>query len=317
MTKKALIIGHTGQDGYYLTQLLLNKQYQVYGLSSTETYYSDGHGFDFGSLLSIEYANKIIQTIQPDELYYLAAVHQSSIEQNFDDLPFYKSTLDVNSNAYLNVLNSIAKYSPKTKVFYAASSHIFGGTETILQNEGTPICPISIYGVSKVLGMNFTELYRQKGIDASVGILYNHESPKRHSKFVSKKIVETAVKIHLKEADELVLGDLSANIDWGYAPDYMLAAHLIVNSNSPGNYIISSGTLHTVKDFVEIVFNQLNLDWTKYVKENKSIILKRSVTILQGDNSKLKSITNWSPSVDLKGMIKILVDAELEKRTKQ
>lgn len=312
MTKKALIVGHTGQDGFYLTQILESRNYQVYGLSSSATYVTDGSKFQQGNLLDTAYAESLIELIQPDELYYLAAVHQSSIEQNFDDLSFYKQTLDVNANAYLNTLNALIKFAPDCKVFYASSSHIFGGTSTQVQNEDTPVCPVSIYGVSKVLGMHFTELYRQKGLDASCGILYNHESPRRLSKFVSKKIVETAVKIYKKEADELVLGDLSASIDWGYAPDYMLAAHLIVNSGHPGNYVISSGHLYTVKDFVEAVFAYLNLNWQDYVRENKVIILKRSVTILKGDNSKLKSTTNWNNSVDLKGMIAILIEAELK-----
>ena len=313
MTKKALIVGHTGQDGFYLTQLLESKQYLVYGLSSNSIYASDGSSFDHGSLLDVSYAEEVIKQLQPDELYYLAAVHQSSVEQSTDDLPFFKQTLDVNANAYLHVLNSLLKHAPACKVFYAASSHIFGGTPTTMQNEETPVCPVSIYGVSKVLGMQLSDLYRQKGMEVSVGILYNHESPRRLSKFVSKKIVETAVKIYKKEADELVLGDLSASIDWGYAPDYMQAAHMMLNAGQPGNYIVSSGSLHTVQDFVEAVFQRVGLDWRAYVKENKGIILKRSVTILRGDNTKLKTNCGWSASVDLKGMIDILVQAELNK----
>jgi len=311
VTKKALIVGHTGQDGFYLTQLLESKQYLVYGLSSNSIYASDASSFAHGSLLDVSYAEEIIKQLQPDELYYLAAVHQSSVEQSTDDLPFFKQTLDVNSNAYLHVLNSLLKHAPECKVFYAASSHIFGGTTTTLQNEETPVCPVSIYGVSKVLGMQLSDLYRQKGMEVSVGILYNHESPRRLSKFVSKKIVETAVKIYKKEANELVLGDLSASIDWGYAPDYMLAAHMMLNAGQPGNYIVSSGSLHTVQDFVEAVFQRVGLDWRTYVKENKGIILKRSVTILRGDNTKLKTKCGWSASVDLKDMIDILVQAEL------
>jgi GDPmannose 4,6-dehydratase len=313
VTKKALIVGHTGQDGFYLTQLLESKQYLVYGLSSNSIYASDGSSFDHGSLLDVSYAEEVIKQLQPDELYYLAAVHQSSVEQSTDDLPFFKQTLDVNANAYLHVLNSLLKHAPACKVFYAASSHIFGGTPTTMQNEETPVCPVSIYGVSKVLGMQLSDLYRQKGMEVSVGILYNHESPRRLSKFVSKKIVETAVKIYKKEADELVLGDLSASIDWGYAPDYMQAAHMMLNAGQPGNYIVSSGSLHTVQDFVEAVFQRVGLDWRAYVKENKGIILKRSVTILRGDNTKLKTNCGWSASVDLKGMIDILVQAELNK----
>lgn len=314
MKKKALIIGHTGQDGYYLTSLLLEQGYEIIGLSSQAVFSNSVYKPESGSITDAEYTASVIQEWQPDELYYLAALHQSSVDQSIDDLSFYKATIDVNAIGLLNLLNSIEKYHRSCKVFFAASSHVFGGTALPVQDEQTPVCPVSIYGVSKVLGMQFCDLYRQKGIFCSVGIFYNHESPRRQSKFVSRKIVETAVSISLGLTDVLELGDLNAKIDWGYAPDYMRAANMMLTSGKPENYIVSSGALHTVGDFVHLVFNELGLNSEMYVKENRSIILKKSVTTLQGNNDKLRKDTGWCPTVTFNEMVKLLVKAERDIR---
>jgi GDPmannose 4,6-dehydratase len=311
LKKKALIIGHSGQDGFYLTQTLESLNYEVYGISNSALLNFDSFDIDKGVITDFAYCEKVFKAILPDELYYLAALHQSSIEKSYDDLTFYKETIDVNANGLLNFLECIAKHKLDCKLFYASSSHIFGGTSSLIQNEETPYCPVSIYGVSKVLGMQYCDLYRQKGVFCSVGIFYNHESPRRSSKFVSKKIIETAVKISKGEASELVLGDLSAKIDWGFAPDYVKAAHAILQVNESGVFVISSGSLHTIEDFVGIAFEQLNLNWKDYVKVNSNIILKKSVTVLQGDNSKLKQLTNWEASLSFKQMVEVMVGNEL------
>lgn len=313
MKKRALIVGHTGQDGFYLNNILVQQDFDVCGISSNSISVAKEFNINFGDLSDYNYCLKLIEVFKPDHLYYLAAKHQSSIESSQDDLNFYRETLKVNAENYLNLLNAIVSNQLNTKCFYASSSHVFAGVESLRQNEQTPLKPISIYGVSKILGMHFSELYNQKGLNCSVGILYNHESPRRASKFVSKKIVEAAVAIKSGHQNELILGDLSATIDWGYAPDYMHAAFLINSSDTYGNYIISSGKIHTVKDFVISVFNKLELDWTKYVKENKSILLKKSTTILFGDNSKLTQELGWKQSVDFEGMISVLVEAEINK----
>lgn len=311
MKKRALIIGHSGQDGFYLTQTLEAQNYEVFGVSNSSRLNLDHLDIKDGLITDFAFCESLFSQIQPDELYYLAALHQSSIEQSYDDLKFYKDTIDVNANGLLNFLECIVKYKLECKLFYASSSHIFGGTKSLIQNEETPFCPVSIYGVSKVLGMQYCELYRQKGVFCSVGVFYNHESPKRSSKFVSKKIIETAVKISKGEASELVLGDLSAKIDWGFAPDYVKAAHAILQVEESGVFVISSGSLHTIEDFVSIAFEQLNLNWKDYVKVNSNIILKKSVTVLQGDNSKLKQLTNWEASLSFKQMVEVLVGNEL------
>ena len=311
MKKRALIIGHSGQDGFYLTKTLEAQNYEVFGVSNSSRLNLDDLDIGEGLITDYAFCEKLFNQIQPDELYYLAALHQSSIEQSYDDLSFYKNTIDVNANGLLNLLGCIVKYKLDCRLFYASSSHIFGGTSTLIQNEETPFCPVSIYGVSKVLGMQYCDLYRQKGVFCSVGIFYNHESPRRTSKFVSKKIIETAIKISKGEASELVLGDLSAKIDWGFAPDYVKAVHGIMQLKDSGVFVISSGSLHTIEDFVSIAFEQLNLDWRDYVKLNSSIILKKSVTVLQGDNSKLKKATNWEASLSFKQMVEVMLADEL------
>ena len=311
MKKRALIIGHSGQDGFYLTQTLESLDYEVFGVSNSASLNLKSFSIAKGAITYFEFCENLFSAILPDEVYYLAALHQSSIEKSYDDLKFYKDTIDVNANGLLNFLECIVKYKLECKLFYSSSSHIFGGTASLTQNEETPYCPVSIYGVSKVLGMQYCNLYRQKGVSCSVGIFYNHESPRRGSKFVSKKIIETAVKISKGEASELVLGDLSAKIDWGFAPDYVRAAHAILQTTESSDFIISSGSLHTIEDFVSIAFEQLNLNWRDYVKINSNIILKKSVTVLQGDYSKLKRLCNWKPSLSFKQMVEVLVANEL------
>jgi GDPmannose 4,6-dehydratase len=311
LKKRALIIGHSGQDGFYLTQTLESLNYEVFGVSNSASLNLESFVVSKGAITDFAFCENLFSAILPDEVYYLAALHQSSIEKSYDDLNFYKDTIDVNANGLLNFLECIVKYKLECKIFYASSSHIFGGTNTLIQNEETPYCPVSIYGVSKVLGMQYCELYRQKGVFCTVGVFYNHESPRRGSKFVSKKIIETAVKISKGEASELVLGDLSAKIDWGFAPDYVKAAHAVLQLDESGVFVISSGSLHTIEDFVGIAFEHLNLNWKDYVKVNSNIILKKSVTVLQGDNSKLKSLCNWEPTLSFKQMVEVLVANEL------
>ncbi|MCC6817614.1 MAG: GDP-mannose 4,6-dehydratase [Bacteroidia bacterium] len=312
MNKKALVIGHSGQDGAYLVDLLEQSNHLVFGVSSKLVYTNSDLVIELGDLSNPAYCTHLLKTIQPDYLFYLAAVHQSSVDASVDDLPFYQQTLTVNANNYMNLLNGIQMLELSTKVFYAASSHVFAGTTSKVQNESTPFEPVSIYGISKVLGIHLSDLYRNKGVHIAVGILYNHESPKRASKFVSKKIVETAVAIKLGTKSELVLGDLNATIDWGYAPDYMYAALSLLQTGKSENYIISSGQLHTVGDFVKSVFQKLNLDWSSFVKTDKNILLKKSTNILLGDNQKIQNDINWKPSVSFDEMIEILVNSELE-----
>jgi GDPmannose 4,6-dehydratase len=311
---KALIIGHTGQDGTYLWNLLSGKNYDLIGISSSKARSSQKGEITTTDIRNYSEVEKLIKGFQPDEVYFLAAVHQSSSDKQMEEGELFQKSIDINSKALVNVLESIRLHSKQTKLFYAASSHIFGETLSPLQDETTPLNPNCVYGITKTMGIRACYFYRDNyNIFASVGIFYNHESPLRASKYVSKKIVETAIAIKQGLKGKLVLGNLDSKVDWGYAPDYVDAAYKILQLNTPGNFIISSGANHSIKDFIEGVFGYLGLDWEKYVEINPNLITKKQKQNLIGSNKKLKNATGWENSVTFNGLIKILVDAELEK----
>lgn len=312
--KTALIIGHTGQDGTYLKEFLLKKGYSIVGLSTKEIFSNLKSQPTFGNIEDSLYVDNLIKEVAPNEVYYLAAVHQSSVDKKLDDFDLFQKSFSTNVLSLLNVLNAIKNHHPNCRLFYAASSHIFGNTSTEIQDEQTPINPNCIYGITKTAGINLCNFYKTNhNLFTSIGIFYNHESPLRSSKFVSKKIVETAIAIKKNTQNELILGNLSATIDWGYAPDYVEAAYKILQADEGDAFIIASGELHTVKDFVEEVFSLLDLDWTKYVREDSSIITKQNKKKLLGNFEKLNKTTGWKPSVTFKEIIKILVESELSR----
>jgi GDPmannose 4,6-dehydratase len=231
-----------------------------------------------------------------------------------EDGTLFQKSVDINLKSLINFLEGCRKYSPKSKIFYAASSHIFGSSPVSPQDENTPLKPDCIYGISKTAGIGACHFYRDNhGVFASVGIFYNHESPIRASKYVSKKIVEGAIAIKNGRQSELVLGNLSSEIDWGYAPDFMQAVYEIMQLPEAGDFVISSGELHTIQDFVQGVFERLGLDWKKYVKVNPALITKKQKLNLFGNNGKLRMATGWSPSVNFNGLISLMVDEELKK----
>ncbi|HTB32630.1 MAG TPA: GDP-mannose 4,6-dehydratase [Bacteroidia bacterium] len=311
---KAIIIGHTGQDGTYLWQLLRSKNYDLIGISNhktTSTQTGDKEAMDIRDTKSV---GEVVKSFQPDEIYYLAAVHQSSSDNQMEEGELFQKSIDINVKAFINFLEAVRLYSKHSKIFYAASSHIFGDTTSPIQDETTPLNPNCIYGITKTTGIRACRFYHNNyNIFASVGIFYNHESPLRASKYVSKKIVETAVAIKRGLKDNLILGNLDHRVDWGYAPDYVDAAYRILQLKQADNFIISSGVTHSIKDFTEGVFIYLGLDWSKYVTIDPNLITKKQKQNLTGNNQKLKKATGWENSVTFSGLIKILVDAELEK----
>ncbi|MCO6500298.1 MAG: GDP-mannose 4,6-dehydratase [Vicingus serpentipes] len=310
--KRAVIVGHTGQDGTLMNNLLQDFNYEVLGISSREVYDSSGRvNVDKIDITNYSQVEKVIRQYQPDEIYYFAAVHQSSSESRTEEDLFNKS-FDVNVKGLFNCLESIKVHANKARLFYASSSHIFGYPEYKPQQEDKGYHPTCIYGITKLTAMNLCEMYQQKhGVYASVGIYYNHESSLRASKFVSKKIVSTAVRIKNGADEILTLGDLSSTVDWGYAPDYMKATHLILQLGQPDTFIVSSGKRHTVQDFVEQVFKVLDLNWKDHVKEDASLIPNAQRKDLLGDNSKLTKMTGWVPETSFENMINILVNNEL------
>ncbi len=309
--KTALIISYTGQDGTYLKELLIGMNYRVVGLSSSEIYDNENRGVKHGSIENPDFVAHLLKEVMPDELYYLAAVHQASVDKQMNDFELVEKSFAINTRALLNFLHVLSSLNPTCRLFYAASSHIFGQTESEMQNEQTAFNPICAYGISKTAGIQLCRFYRNNhGLFAAVGIFYNHESPLRSAKFVSTKIVTSAIAIKYGKQNELVLGDLNASIDWGYAPDYVKAAHKMLQLNKADDFIISSGVKHTVGEFVETVFDQLDLDWRQHVRVNPDIITKQNKRNLLGDNSKLRLATDWNPSVDFREMVSILVEAQ-------
>ena len=312
--KKALIIGHTGQDGTYLSRILSKKKYAVAGYSGKNAISFSGKKISTINILHPDKVEKLILKTKPEQVYFLAAVHQSSSDKHVDEGDLFRKSIELNFIALVNFLDAIRKHSIRTRIFYAASSHVFGNPGKKIQDEQTVLAPDSIYGTTKTAGIHACRYYRQRhGVFASVGIFYNHESPLRSSKFVSKKIVEAGVAIKLKKQSKLTLGDLNAKIDWGYAPDYMDAASRIMLLKKPGEFIVSSGEQHTVKEFVRGVFDYLGLDWKKYVTEQPGLITKKLQNNLFGDHSKLKSETKWKPAVSFQQLIRVMTDNELAK----
>jgi GDPmannose 4,6-dehydratase len=312
--KKAIVVGHTGQDGTYLFSILKEKKYSLRGISKHTVFPKTATKINIENYSEV---SSFVKKFQPNEIYFLAAVHQSSVDKKIEDGELFHRSFNINVKSLVNFLESIRLFSPKTRLFYAASSHIFGNPVSFSQNENTTLNPNCVYGITKTAGLRTCHFYRENyNVFASVGIFYNHESPLRESKYVSKKIVETAVAIKKKKNQELILGNLESEIDWGYAPDYMSAVYQIMQLDKPDDFVISSGKIHSIKDFVQGVFNYLGLDWQKYVKINSALITKKQKKNLYGDNSKIKNVTGWFPKTDFNSMIKILVDEELKKYAK-
>lgn len=313
---KALIVGHTGQDGILLTRLLLQKQYDVFGISSDQSYSSSGHSISKVNIRSASEVDGLIKQLRPDEIYFLAAVHHSSSDVSMSSHPqdLWQHSLEVNSMAFFFFCESVIAHCPLSKIFYAASSHVFGTPDTEIQDESTPYRPECIYGITKTAGLNACSYFRkEKDLHVSAAIFYNHESSLRPSKFVSKKIVETAAAIKFGQAEKLELGSLSANIDWGFAPDYMQAVKALVDLKQPETCIIASGELRTVNDFARAVFNHMKIDPKGRITENPSLIRSNSKKRLSGNPGRIQSLTGWKPEHSFTQWVGLMADDALKK----
>jgi GDPmannose 4,6-dehydratase len=306
---RAIIIGATGQDGTYLYRLLEEKKYHVLGIGrhqiiTNRNDWTDKTAFD---ITCFEEVSELVRKIQPDEIYHLAAVHQSSEDPITNMVTQYSQSHAVNVVSLFNFLEVIRLYSPKTKLFYAASSHIFGKPEYEPQDENSPINPLSLYAITKVSGLHLCRMYRTvHQVFASVGILFNHESHLRGKQFVSRKIIDGAIRCKKDPKHQLVLGDLTGVVDWGYAPDYVDAMYRIVNLPEAEDFIIATGEKHTVEDFVRITFHTIGLDWRHFVKERKEIITRPPIAFV-GNPAKLVKKTGWKRSVTFSEMVQLLI----------
>ncbi|MCK4890117.1 MAG: GDP-mannose 4,6-dehydratase [Candidatus Aminicenantes bacterium] len=316
MKKRALITGITGQDGSYLAEFLLEKDYEVYGMvrrSSMERFDRIDHIKDKieikqADLLDQFSITKLIDEIRPHEIYNLAAMSFVPTSWNQPVL-----TAEFTAIGVTRMLEAIRYVDPKIKFYQASSSEMFGKVKEIPQTEETPFHPRSPYGVAKVYGHWITINYRESyDIFGCSGILFNHESPRRGIEFVTRKISYNAVKIKLGLSKELGLGNLDAKRDWGFAGDYVKAMWLMLQQDKPDDFIISTGKTHSVRDLVDIAFSHLDLDYKKYVKKDKRFFRPAEVDLLIGDHSKAKNELNWEPEVSFEELVKMMVDADME-----
>ncbi len=319
--KKALITGITGQDGSYLAEFLLSKGYQVHGMIRRVALEDPKHRLwrirhildklilHSASLESYASIFNVIDKIKPDECYHLAA--QSFVSYSFED---EFSTINTNINGTHFVLSAIKQRAPKCKFYFSGSSEMFGHAKETPQNEETPFYPRSPYGISKVAGFDLTRNYRETyGIFALSGILFNHESPRRGFEFVTRKISHGVAEIKSGLAKELRLGNLEAKRDWGFSRDYVRAMFLMLQQDKPDDYVIATGQTHSVKEFVKLAFSYAGLDWKKYVKVDKSFYRPAEVNILKGDYSKARKKLGWKPTVKFEELVKMMVEADLER----
>ncbi len=307
--KKAVIMGCNGQDGRIAFGFLSSRNFDVIGIDRGVVKCSSGNYTV--DITVFDDVARLIRDFKPDEVYYFAAYHHSSEDKTSEDtVTLFHDSYRINVQALLHVLEGVRRFSPKTRLFYAGSSLLFGDAEEDIQNETTPFNPDTIYGITKLDGVLSCRYYHKNyGVFASTGIFYNHESPYRTENFISKKIIKGALDIKQGRKDKLVLGDLQARVDWGYAPDYVDAAHRILQLDEPGEFIIATGKLHTVLDFVTITFGYLGLNWKDHVVENKDI-LTRTRKPLAGNPSRLVKVTGWQPTVDFNEMIRLLLIAD-------
>ncbi len=320
--KKALISGITGQDGSYLAEFLLEKGYEVYGIirrsSSFNTgridpIYEDPHvphrrlHLVYGDLNDASSLNRIIRTIQPDEIYNLGA--QSHVRVSFD-IPEY--TGEITGLGTIRLLEAIRESGLKPKFYQASSSEMFGKVQDVPQRETTPFYPRSPYGAAKVYAYWITVNYREAyDLFACNGILFNHESPRRGETFVTRKITKAAARIKLGVQKDLFLGNLDAKRDWGFAGDYIQAMWMMLQVSKPEDYVIATGETHTVREFLELAFGRLQLDWQKHVKIDTKYYRPTEVDLLIGDASKAKRDLGWEPKVRFEELAHMMVDADL------
>jgi GDPmannose 4,6-dehydratase len=315
MAKKALITGVTGQDGSYLADFLLEKGYEVYGMvrrSSMEKFDRIEHIKDRimirqADLLDQYSISKIIEEVQPEEVYNLAAM--SFVPTSWDQPVL---TAEFTAIGVTRMLEAIRAVNPRIRFYQASSSEMFGLVKEIPQTELTPFHPRSPYGVAKVYGhwitVNYRESYNIFGVS---GILFNHESPRRGIEFVTRKVTYNAAKIKLGLSKELRLGNLEAKRDWGFALDYVEAMWLMLQQDKPDDFVIASGETHSVQELVEIAFSHLGLDYKDFVVADKKFIRPAEVDLLRGDFSKAKKMLGWQPKVHFAELVKMMVDSDL------
>ncbi len=317
-SKRAIITGINGQDGSYLAETLLDKGYEVWGTVKRNsvaenqtsrldtTYDRIKHNLQYVDMTDLASLIRIVKEAQPDEIYNLAA--QSHVRISFDQPIYTVNTTGVGS---LNLLEAVRMVKPDIKVYQASSSEMFGNQldSDGFQRETTQMHPVSPYGCAKVFAYNISRNYRNSyDMFISNGILFNHESPRRGSNFVSNKIVKTAVEIQKGLRDELRLGNLKATRDWGHAKDYVEAMWIILQQEKADDFVCATGISHSVGDMVEYVFGKLGMDWTQYVKKDPKYFRPEELQDLKGDSSKLRNLTGWQPKYSFESLLDEMIE---------
>ena len=322
--KKALITGITGQDGSYLSELLLEKGYEVYGMvrrsssvntqrldmvcPNTHSSKNDRLKLVYGDLSDASSINHLVKTIRPNEIYNLAA--QSHVKISFEVAEY---TSDVTGLGALRLLEAIRESGISTRFYQASSSELYGRVEKTPQDENTPFEPVSPYAVAKLFAYWTTVNYRESySLFASNGILFNHESPRRGENFVTRKITQAVARIKKGSQKELHLGNLDARRDWGYAKDYVEAMWLMMQQSKPEDFVIATGETHTVREFLVEAFGHVGLDYKKYVKLDKKYFRPIEVNHLRGNYAKAKKKLGWRPKTSFKELVHLMVDADME-----
>ena len=311
----ALITGVTGQDGSYLAEFLLDRGYRVVGMvrrTSTLNFHRIAHIQDRLELVPGDLSDQvslihILEEYRPEEVYNLAA--QSFVKTSWNQPVF---TGDVTALGVTRVLDAIRIVDPLIRMYQASSSEVFGKVVEVPQRETTPFYPRSPYGVAKVYGHWITVNYRESyNLHATSGILFNHESPRRGLEFVTRKITHQAAKIKLGLAHELRLGNLDSRRDWGFAGDYVRAMWLMLQQDTPDDFVVATGETHSVEQFLDVAFDHLDLDWREYVIQDERYMRPAEVDLLVGDASKARNVLGWEPSVSFVELVKMMVDADL------
>jgi len=321
--KKALITGITGQDGSYLAELLLDKGYEVWGVirrsssfntGRVEHIYRDPHEqgtrlrLKYGDLNDASSLSTILGDLRPDEVYNLGA--QSHVRVSFD-IPEY--TAEISGLGSIRILEAMRRGGHEARFYQASSSELYGKVHEIPQTEKTPFHPRSPYAAAKAYAFYITQNYREAyGMFAGNGILFNHESPRRGETFVTRKITRAATRIKLGLQEKLFLGNLEAKRDWGFAGDYVEAMWLMMQADQPDDFVVATGETHSVREFVEAAFGMLDLDYRRHVEHDPRYERPSEVDVLLGDASKAKKVLGWEPKIGFAGIVKMMVDADLE-----